>query len=143
MKELNQLENRLRSWIPRSPSPNLRSRLFPLQGAELETAAAATERSPAKPADLRWQWLAPAMALFIVSMTFFSRHSTGFTPFIASPAASLVATVALNEPHLATYYAAATHSEHNVWPITTFEWTNGSHTLSTAPPVLRTNGLLP
>jgi hypothetical protein len=90
-----------------------------------------------------WHWLAPVMALFVVGMTFLTKSSTGFTPFIASPPVSLVATVALNEPHLATYYAAAAHSEHNAWPVTTFEWTNGSHSLSTAPPVFKTNGLLP
>jgi len=90
-----------------------------------------------------WQWLAPVMAMFVLSMTFFTRGSTGFTPFIVSPPVSLVATVALSQPHLATYYASASHSEHNAWPITTFEWTNGSRSLSTAPPVFSTNGLLP
>ena len=54
---------------------------------------------------------------------------------------SLVATAMLSGPNPPVYLAAH-HSDNNSWPVTTFEWTNRSHSLTTAPPFAGTNSLL-
>lgn len=72
------------------------------------------------------------MAVFVVAMMSWTEGAR--TSFISSdPNASS----ALGNPDLASYYSP-THSEHNVWPVATFDWTNHRHALS-ASPVLVTN----
>ena len=149
MNQLERLENRLRSLMPRKPSAALRSRLFP-QLTESRPGAgplgprmagggtAALDLEP-----ITWHWLAPAFGLLLLTLIVLSSTPRSLTQFIVSPSTSLVATVALNQPNLASYYAGAIHSEHNAWPITTFDWTNGSHSLTTPPPLFKTNSLIP
>ena len=54
-----------------------------------------------------------------------SRGTATFTPFITG-SSSVVATAALDEPQMATYSDPYAYTEHNLWPTTTFEWTNRS-----------------
>jgi len=54
----------------------------------------------------------------------------------SGPAESAVPrlTLAMSNVDFATYYAAAGQSDHNILS-TTFEWTNGAHSTTTAPSV--------
>src|SRR5215212_8543479 len=115
MSDWNQLEAQLSSWTPRPPSAAIKKKLF----------AAILEDAPAFPQVYLWRFLAPGLALFLGLCMLNSRDNRTFTPFI-SPGTGLVATVALSNPQMAPYCNSA-HTEHNVWPTTSFEWTNGSH----------------
>ena len=48
-------------------------------------------------------------------------------------------TLAMSNVDFATYYAAAVQSDHNILS-TTFEWTNGAHSTTTAPSVFDRTG---
>lgn len=48
---------------------------------------------------------------------------------------------ALSQGDISTYYASVRHSENNTLR-GTFEWTNGSHSLRTAPPMAQTNSVM-
>ena len=124
MKELNQLENRLRSWTPRHPSPAIKRRLFPA------SVAAKVEM----PDPIGWRWLAPAMALCILALIVLARTAQSGLGESASPRLSL----AMSNLDFATYYAAA-QNDHNIVR-TTFEWTNGAHSTTTAPSVFDRTG---
>ncbi len=139
MNDLNHLENQLRSWIPRPPSARRKLRIF--GWLEPARAAAGSGRADEATAALRlvMSWLTPALALLMLSLIFFGRSPRGWTQFISSPPISMVATVALSQPHLAPYCAAAQHGGYNVWPVTTFEWTNGGLCLTTPPSFLNIN----
>src|SRR5258708_34007086 len=139
MNDLNQLENQLRSWIPRPPSARHKPRLF--GWPEPVAAAAGSGRADEAAAALRlvMSWLTPALALLMLSLILFGRSPRGWTQFISSPPISMVATVALSQPHLAPYCAAAQHGGYNVWPVTTFEWTKGGPFLTTPPSVFNIN----
>ena len=54
----------------------------------------------------------------------------------------LVAAAVLDSPNLVAYFAPKRHSSLNAWPGATFEWTNDSPSLTTAPSFLQTNGLI-
>src|SRR6185437_11714718 len=56
-KQMNLLENQLRSWRPRRPSPKLRRRLFPYAAAANDTAA------------FSLRWLAPTAACLLLALT--------------------------------------------------------------------------
>jgi hypothetical protein len=147
MSHWNPLEKQLRSWTPRAPSPSLKARLFeqPLP----EPAAPGTgghSREAARPSSRSfnpnsWHWLAPAMAVFVLGMFAFGNHPGGLHQFNGESARSLLATAALTQPDLATYYVSVRHSENNALR-STFEWTNDSRSLTTAPPVAQTNSLM-
>src|SRR5260370_26426078 len=126
MNDLNHLENQLRSWIPRPPSARRKPRIF--GWPEPAPAASGSGRADEAAAALRlvMSWLTPALALLMLSLILFGRSPRGWTQFISSPPISMVATVALSQPHLAPYCAAAQHGGYNVWPVTTFERTNGA-----------------
>jgi hypothetical protein len=89
-----------------------------------------------------WRLLAPGLALLLGLCMLNTRTTPSFTPFI-SPSTGLVATVALSHPQLASYCANSAYTEHNVWPVTNFEWTNGNRSLRTAGPIFDTNHLIP
>src|SRR5687767_10879029 len=132
MNDLSQVEKQLRSWTPRQPSAALRARIFEPAPAEEVEAPASRAHMPA------WQWLAPAMAVFVIAMMSWTDGVR--SSFISS--GDHGASSALNNPELAAYPASA-HSGHNTWPVTTFPWTNERHTLPTAAPVLVTNSTAP
>lgn len=130
MNDLSQLEKQLRSWTPRPPSPALKAKLF---GVAAPVAEPAPEHTvPA------WQWLAPAMAVFVVAMMSWTEGSR--RSFVSSADAGVSS--ALNNPELAAY-SPAHGGGHNAWPRATFDWTNERQTLSAATPVLATNSTTP
>jgi hypothetical protein len=124
----NQIENHLVSWKPRRPSPAIKKKLF---GPAVPAASAYFENH-------LWQLLAPGFALFLGLCMLNSRTSSTFTPIISS-STGLVATVALRDPGLASYCADSSFTEHNIWPTSSFEWTNKSRSLTTHSPVFITN----
>jgi hypothetical protein len=147
MSHLNPLEKQLRSWTPRAPSPSLKARLFeqPLQEQEIAGAAGrsheASRESSRSFNPNSWHWLAPAMAVFVLGVFAFGNHSGGLHQLNGESARNLLATAALSQPDMATYYVSVRHSGNNSLQ-STFEWTNGSHSLTTAPPMAQTNSLL-
>lgn len=48
---------------------------------------------------------------------------------------------ALSQGDISTYYASVRHSENNTLR-STFEWTNGSRSLRTTPPMAQTNSVM-
>lgn len=81
------------------------------------------------------------MAVFVLGMFLFGHQQSGLHPFPNQLSASFLATAALAEPDMASYYVAANHSENNTLR-STFEWTNDSHSLRTAPPMAQTNSVM-
>lgn len=138
MNDWNQLENQLHSWIPRRPSGSLKARLFaaPLTGTAIPAQALI-------PMPLTLRWLAPALAVLVLALVLWNPAPQALTQFISSPPISMVATVSLSDAHLAAYCDASTHSGYNALSGATFEWTNGSLSLTTAVPVFNTNSLMP
>jgi bacteriorhodopsin len=106
----------LRSWTPRRPSASIKRRLFP------EAAAAALERELPDP--INWRWLAPAMALCIAALIVLANNREP-SAYRHTP------TLALSNLDFATYFAAA-QNDRNILQ-TTFEWTNGGHSMTTPP----------
>ena len=137
MSHWNQLENQLRSWTPRAPSPNLKARLFeqPLPGEATGTVAQERVHAPAA-----WHWLAPAMAVFLFGL-FISGSNGSFHHLDSDGFPSALTKAALKQPGYSTYYASVRHSENNTLR-STFEWTNDSHSLRTAPPMAQTNSVM-
>jgi len=129
MNNWNDLENQLRSWKPRAPSEKVKARLF--GGAAGHAAAAVDAGHPVShPA---WHWLAPAMAVFLFGMFVVGRHPGGL-----GPTSGVLAQFGMMEPER----ARESHYANNSVQITTIDWTNGSHSLTTAPPVSGTNRLI-
>ena len=143
MSHLNPLENKLRSWTPRDPSPALRKRLFkqPLPEASLFGAGsvATWNALPRWFQPDTWHWLAPAMAVFVLGMFVFGQSRGGLHQFDGS--SHLTAAAAWELPGMAPYYASVRHSENNTLR-STFEWTNDSRSLTTSPPMTPTNSVI-
>jgi len=78
-----------------------------------------------------WQWLAPAMAVFVMALTLSTQNGPGFTSLIVSPGNARISELALKNPNLAAYFPSSGHSSHNGWPVATFDWTNDNRPLST------------
>ena len=127
MNDLNHLENHLRSWKLRRPSPNLKARIF----------AQAAQETVEEPEGFLppWRWWAPVTALLVATLTLVSGQFSRLT-FTESAQANIIATAALNHPSFVAYLPAAGHSEANAWPGTSFEWTNHGRLVS------YTNGLM-
>ena len=89
------------------------------------------------------RWLAPALAVFLLCLALWNPAQPGLEPFISPPPMSMMAAASLSDPSLAAYCDASRHSGYNAWSGATFEWTNGSHSLTTAVPVFNTNSLMP
>jgi hypothetical protein len=113
MKDLNELELQLRSWVPRRPSAKLKRRLF---------------RQPA-PDDapepsFRLSWLPPATAALLLLCVLFNQHSS---QALSSAGSNSIVAVALSNQSVAPWLSG---SEHNALPTRTFEWTNDSGSTS-------------
>lgn len=121
----------MRGWKPRPPSPRIKARLF----ADAET-------EPQLPVRLLWAWLAPALAVGLVAAWVLPRPGSARAHRPGSALTGLVASVAVDSPHLVAYVAPWRHSTWNAWAGATFEWTNDTGTQTTAPPLFRTNGLI-
>lgn len=124
MNDWTRLETQLKSWKLRAPSARLKARLFPpprTAPAELMLPAAR-------------HWLAPVMALGLLGLLVLPDSAAPWTGWTAPQSSNLLATVALNQPLLARYYAPSLQHDRNLWPKAVFEWTNGSHALTSAVP---------
>jgi len=122
----------LRSWKPRQPSARIKARLFP--------SSVQTEPEVSLPS--LWSWLAPAMAVGLLTAMVLPKDARGFGTWQGGPPTGLVASVALDSPHLVSYVASMRHSAWNAWPGASFEWTNEAASRTTAPPFLQTNGII-
>ena len=142
MNEWKLLENHLRCWTPRRPSARLESQLFGRHGAPTGRAAAGSARDPLqRPA--AWHWLAPALAAFVVGL-FMIGYQPPRLAHLSSPwPTGLAAEVALAHPNVAAWIDNSHRSDRNRWLAATFDWTNGSHSLTTSPLIFSTNGALP
>ena len=115
--EMNLLENQLRSWQPRRPSPRLSRRIF---GA-----------SAGNDTGLALRWLTPALACLLLAVTIanqepsLSRSFYSGQPMMGLISSNLSATNVLPKSHF---------SDHNgVFPAS-FEWTNLSDFTSSVSP---------
>jgi hypothetical protein len=132
MSDWKALEQKLQSWAPRPPSAKIKATLFGPKSSEVELDLPAFRR-----------WLVPSTALFAALLTFnFHTARPGFH-WVNSPSTGFVAVVEFSQPQGA-HYASLEHSDHNLVSTTStaFEWTNGSHSLTTALPVLDKNSLI-
>lgn len=100
------------------------------------------ERAAVRP--VLWQWLAPAMAVFVMALTLSSQNGPSFTTLIVSPVGR-ISEMALKNPDLAAYFPSSGHSSANGWPVATFDWTNKNQPLTSetkAWKVWATNALM-
>lgn len=112
---MNSLENQLLAWKPRRPSPGLEARLFGALEPDRPDLAAASF--------FNWQWLAPAMAVFLAGVFVVGPGNSGLSRFDDPASAEWAANVALARPDLSTYCTARRHSENNVLSGARIEWT--------------------
>ncbi len=112
--EMNFLENQLRSWQPRRPSPKLKRRLF-----------GATDPHEATIFSLRW--LAPAAACLFLALTIASQEP-GFSAVTSYPQ-PMMGLISSN----LSYTNILPDSRNNVSP-SSFEWTNLSGINSSVSP---------
>jgi len=112
MSDLNELELRLRSWVPRRPSAALERRLFRQPVPE-------TVSEP----PFRLSWMPPAMAALMLICVLFNQHNS--RTFSSAGSSSMVA-VALSNQSIAPWLPGSFSREHNGLPSGTFESTNGS-----------------
>ena len=117
-KEMNLLENQLRSWQPRRPAARIKRRLFPFASSPEATG-------------LSLRWLAPAAAGLMLALT------------IASQQSGLSARSARNEAMMGLLSSNLSYtnilpdnesSGRNRFSPTSFEWTNLSDFTSSISP---------
>jgi hypothetical protein len=77
------------------------------------------------------------MAVFLLCAFVIGRPGSGLGPYAP---AGIFAHITLAEPDGASFLAH--HSDNNSVQVTSFDWTNGSHSVTTAPPVSRTKSLI-
>lgn len=83
------------------------------------------------------------MAVFLFGL-FLQGNPGGTLPRLLSSSPSpvgLLASAILRQPQLSAYCDPLRHSDNNALR-NTFEWTNLSHSLTTAPPMARTNSVM-
>ena len=116
---MNEVETRLRSWLPRRPSAKFERRLFALTP---ESAPLGVETDCADTHHFRLAWLAPAtLALLVVGLMFNQRSLTAFAP--GGDARAWVA-VALSNQNAAAWMPGTYGHDQNTVPAETFEGTN-------------------
>lgn len=79
------------------------------------------------------------MAVFVFGLFLFGNNGA-LHDYDSEPYSPLAAAV-LTQPDYSTYYASVRHSGNNALR-STFEWTNESHSLKTAPPMAHTNSVI-
>jgi hypothetical protein len=120
MKEMNSLENHLRSWQPRRPSARLKQRLF------------ATPTNIAADLARFLSWLAPAAACALLTLMVFNSGNSGGS----SRHEPMVAMILSNQSY-AAYASDSFGEEQNNLSSVTFNWTNHSGLTSTIGSFLR------
>ena len=125
MNNWKDLENQLRSWTLRAPSERVKGRLFGAGGA------GATAVDPrAWTGHPTWHWLASAMSMFVLGLFIAGRNPGGL-----GATSGVLAELSMGEPERTSFYMK------NSVQVTTFDWTNRGHSLTTAAPVAPTNSL--
>jgi hypothetical protein len=112
MSELNELELRLRSWVPRRPAARLERRLFRRQAAER-----------ASEPTFRLSWVPPTLAALLLLCFLFNQHTS---QALSTAGANSMVAVALSNQSIAPWLPGSFSREHNGLPTGTFEWTNRS-----------------
>ena len=112
MSELNELELRLRSWVPRRPAARVERRLF---------RQPAGEHTPEP--TFRLSWVPPTLAALLLLCFIFNQHTS---QALSSAGANSMVAVALSNQSVAPWLPGSFSREHNGLPSGTFEWTNGS-----------------
>lgn len=133
----------MRSWTPRRPSARLETRLFGERRPAATEAATAGDTLDPRVRPAPWHWLAPAMAVFVLGLFAIGYQPPAFTHLSSPWPTGLAAEVALAHPNVAAWIDHSHRSERNRWLGATFDWTNGSHSLTTSPLIFGTNGVLP
>jgi hypothetical protein len=89
------------------------------------------------------RWVVPGTALFAALFTLNMHTSREGFQWLRSPSTVAIAAAEISEPKMASY-ASPDLSDHNQVTMaeTVFDWTNGSHSLTTTVPVLGKNSLL-
>jgi hypothetical protein len=116
-KEMNQLENQLRSWRPRRPSAKIKRRLFPTASAR-------------EAASLSLRWLAPAAACLVMALTVAS-HDPGFSA--NSGREAMMGLISSNLNYTNILPGTGTEGRNGIIPAS-FEWTNLSGFTSSISP---------
>jgi hypothetical protein len=90
-----------------------------------------------------WHWLAPSLAVFVLGLFVMGSQPTALPHFAPAWPGGLAAEVALAQPEVAAWFDNSHRHERNRWLAATFDWTNGSHSLTTHPLIFNTNGARP
>jgi hypothetical protein len=120
MKEMDSLENRLRSWQPRRPSAKLKRRLFAAPASIMPKVA----------------WLigslAPATACVLLTLSVFNPENTGRL-LRHEPMTAMI----LSNQNYAAYASDNFREEQNGLFSVTFDWTNHGNFKSSIAPFSR------
>ncbi|MGA2864446.1 MAG: hypothetical protein ABSF95_08150 [Verrucomicrobiota bacterium] len=106
---MNDLEARLRSWVPRRPSASLEKRLFGRRPA-----------GAVPPPGFRLNWLAPATAAVLLAGLFLSQH---YNAHIGSSNAGPIVAMILSNQSAAAYLPGSFPRAQNRLPADAYQWT--------------------
>ncbi len=124
---MNELETLLRTLTPRRPSPKLKQRIFSANIGVVEDLEVSSKAPPLL------HWLAPAMALLLLTCIVLNQHyGSGLR---ASPGGSAMFAAALSNQSAAAWLPGSFTCEQNRFRANTFEWTNGSSSPPSIHPV--------
>lgn len=116
--EMNLLENRLRSWQPRRPSPKVKRRLF---GSTAQREAI----------NLSLRWIAPAAACLMLAIAILNQESAFSRG--SSPRQPIVGVICSNFMYT-NFLPGSRPQGHNSPAPVSFEWTNpGGFTSNISP----------
>ena len=130
MNESDELDEQLRSWVPRRPSASLKRRLFarvPASPALAHAWPAADGAGIVRTEELpsfRLNWLAPGFAALLLTFVVFAQRSLPAAPGSTSGNALIAA--ALSNQSTAAWLPASLACGQNRVPAETLEWTNGT-----------------
>jgi hypothetical protein len=128
MKQMNELELQLRSWVPRPPSAKLSQKLF--ARPQSEEASSATEHGTrnADHAPFSFRWLVPASAALLLVCLIFNQHSSA--PITGGARSEPMIAMITSNQSTVPYFPSTFQKEQNSLLTDTFEWTNGSGSTS-------------
>src|ERR1051325_9323623 len=120
MNDLSHWENQLRSWTPRSASEKLRANLFDTPAAEDVATAFGG----------RWNWLAPAMACFLLLIVAVTPQNDSGSSVAANGTNNLLA-------DFVSFHTRENRPERGI-----FQWTNRERSVSISTlAIMGTNSL--